>query len=137
MSTLNKYAPCRHISRGEKKLNKKPLITRGILKSIKTKNRLLKSYYKCLDLNKIEFYIKYRNKLTHIKFWTKRQYYDQVLRQNKSNLKKTWSVIREIVDYKKNSRTNFPTSLMINKQTRITNCEKFLNQMCEYFAVLA
>ena len=50
--------------------------------------------------------------------------------------KKTWSVIREIVDFKKNSQTNFPTSLMINKQTRIINSEKFLNQMFEYFVTI-
>ena len=79
MNTLNKHAHCRCMSRREKKLNEKPWITRGILKSIKTKNRLFKFCYKCLDSNKIEFYKKYRNKLTHIKFLAKRQKYDQVL----------------------------------------------------------
>ena len=59
-----------------------------------------------MDSNKIEFYKKYRNKVTHIKFLAKQQYYDQVLQQNKSNPKKMWSVIRKMVDYKKNSQTN-------------------------------
>ena len=130
MNTLNKHAPCRHMSWREKKLNEKPWITREILKSAITKIRLFKSRYKCLDLNKIEFYKKYRNTPAHFKFLAKRQYYDQVLRQSKSNPKESWSIIREIVDYKKNLPTNFPTSLMINKQMCITNSEKFLNQMC-------
>ena len=34
------------MSRKEKRLNEKPWITRGILTSIKTKNRLFKKYYK-------------------------------------------------------------------------------------------
>ena len=42
MNMLNKHAPSQHMSRSEK-LNKKLWITRGILKSIKTKNRLFKS----------------------------------------------------------------------------------------------
>ena len=122
------------MSQREKKLNEKPWITRGIFNFFKTRNRLFKSCYKCLDPSKIEFYKKYRNKLMHIKFLAKRQYYDQVLKRNKSNPRKTGSVIREIIDYKKNLQINFPTSLMNNKQTCITNSEKFLNQMCKYFA---
>ena len=76
------------MSQGEKKLNKKLCVTIGMLKSIKTKNGLFKSGYNCVSPNKIEFYKKYRNKLTHIKFLVKRQYYYQVLQQNKNNLKK-------------------------------------------------
>ena len=68
---------------------------------------IVKSCYKCLDPKKIEFYKKYHNKLTHVKFLAKRQYYDQVLRQNKNNPKKTRSVNKEIVDHKKNSRQTF------------------------------
>ena len=37
MKTLNKHAPYRCLFCREKKLNEKPEITRGILKSIKTK----------------------------------------------------------------------------------------------------
>ena len=44
--TLDKHAPMRPMSRKEKRLNEKPWITRGILTSIKTKNRLFKKYYK-------------------------------------------------------------------------------------------
>ena len=44
--TLYKHAPMRPMSRKEKRLNEKPWITRGILTSIKAKNRLFKKYYK-------------------------------------------------------------------------------------------
>ena len=39
---LDKHAPMRPMSRKEKRLNEKPWITRSILTSIKTKNRLFK-----------------------------------------------------------------------------------------------
>ena len=89
MYTLNEHAPSRRMSRREKKLNEKLWITTEILKSIKTKTRFFKSCFKCLDLNKIKFYKKYRNKLTYFKFLSKRQYCDQVFRQNKNNPRKT------------------------------------------------
>ena len=56
IKTLNSHAPLRPLSRRERKLNEKPWITKGILKSIRTKNKLFKSCYKCSEANKIEFY---------------------------------------------------------------------------------
>ena len=76
MKTLNSHASLMSMSRRERKLNEKPWITKCILKSIKTKNKLFKSCFKCSEVSKIEFYKKYRNKLTHIKFLAKSQYYN-------------------------------------------------------------
>ena len=88
MKTLNSHAPLMFMSRRERKLNEKPWITKGILKSIKTKNNLFKSCKKCSEVSKIEFYKKYRNKLTHVKFLAKSQYYNSLLTENRSNPKK-------------------------------------------------
>ena len=89
VKTLNSHAPLMSMSRRERKLNEKPWITKGILKSIKTKNKLFKSCYKCSEVSKIEFYKKYHNKLTHIKFLAKSRYYISLLTENRSNPKKT------------------------------------------------
>ena len=43
INRLKKHASCRRMSRRKKKLNEKPWITRGILKSIRPKNGLFKS----------------------------------------------------------------------------------------------
>ena len=134
INILNKHAPLRPLSRREKKLNSKPWITKGILKSIKTKNNLFKSCYKCSDPNKIKFYKKYCNKLTHLKFFAKRQYYHNILRDNRNDPKATWSVIKQIVDCKSYSSNKLPSSLKINNQLYETDSDEFLNQMCEYFA---
>ena len=93
MKTLDKHAPLKPMSRREIKLNAKPWITKGILISIKTRNRLLKSCYQCQDPVKIEHYKKYRNKLTHIKALAKQQHYDSLSRKNSNNPKKSWSVM--------------------------------------------
>ena len=54
MKTLDKHAHLKSMSRREIKLNAKPWITKGILMSIKTRNRLFKSCYQCQDPVKIE-----------------------------------------------------------------------------------
>ena len=67
IKTLDKHDPLKPLSKREIKLNAKPWTTKGILISIKTRNRLFKSCYQCQDPVKIEYYKEYRNKLTHIK----------------------------------------------------------------------
>ena len=89
MKTLDKHAPLKPMSRREIKLNANPWITKRILISIKTINRLFKSCYQCQDPVKIEHYKKYRNKLTHIKALAKQQHYDSLLRKNSNNPKKS------------------------------------------------
>ena len=46
---INKHAPLRKLSRREKQLQAKPWITRGLLTSIKNKNRMFRKCYKCKD----------------------------------------------------------------------------------------
>ena len=49
---LNKHVPLRPMSRREKRLSQKPSISKGILKSIKTKNKLFKTHYGSNDPDK-------------------------------------------------------------------------------------
>ena len=62
-SVLDEHPPMRPMSKKEKRLTDKPWITKGILTSIKTKNRLYKKYFKSkndhTDNFKQEFYKKY------------------------------------------------------------------------------
>ena len=64
---LNQHEPVKQLSRREKKLSKKPWITKGIYTSIKTKNRLFRACYKHGDISKVSFYKCFCNKLTHLK----------------------------------------------------------------------
>jgi len=132
---LDKHAPLRPMTRKEKRLNKKPWITKGIFKSIKTKNRLFRSYFKSNDPEKKYFYKKYLNKLTHLKNLSKRLYYENKIRNSRHDSSKTWSIINEIIDFKNSSyKSKLPSTIVHDNQTYNTSSPKFLNKLCEFFA---
>ena len=137
-SVLDKHAPKRLMSRKEKRLSDKPWITRGILKSIKTKNKLFKKYFKSkqgISNDKKVLYKKYLNKLTHVKNLAKRNYYESIIKNNNKNPSQIWSVINEIVDYKNSaSKDKFPSAITIENETVKTDSQKFLDKLCKYFA---
>ena len=92
--------------------------------------------YFCSEANKIEFYKKYRNKLTHVKSLAKSQYYNKLLTENRSNPKKTWEVLGQIIEGRSKSRNKLPTSLKINGQICETDSDEFLNRMCDILLML-
>ena len=100
----DRHAPMRPMSRQENRLSDKSWITRGILTSIKAKNKLFKKYFKNknfdTDKSKKEHYKKYLNKLTHVKNLAKRIYYENLIKCKNNNPSQTWSIIKETIDYK-------------------------------------
>ena len=76
---------------------KSPWISFALLKSINRKNKLYKrSIKKPTDTN-IESYKKYRNKLNTLLRLAKRNYYCDLLDQEKNNIKNTWKVLNSII----------------------------------------
>ena len=78
---------------------KKTWITTAIRESIKTKNKL------CINRNKgsnsvlqWQNYRMYRNKLNHLIRKAERKYYQDMLLENKSNLKKSWHILNVNID---------------------------------------
>ena len=67
-TVLNKHVPLRTMTRKERRLSEKPWITKGILISIKRKNKLFRACFKSNNADKKGVYEKYLNKLTHIKY---------------------------------------------------------------------
>ena len=134
-NVLNKHAPLQKLSRKEKRLSEKPWISKGILKSIKTKNRLFRTHYRSSDPNKKLIYKKYLNKLTHIKNRSKQLYYENLIRENHGNSHKAWFVIGEILNYTRHkNETKLPPNIEIDKTSYETNSGTFLNKLCDYFA---
>jgi len=62
-TTLNKHAPLKMMSRKQQRMHRKPRISKGILKSIKIKNKLFSKIQNLdkTDSNKWNKYKKYRN----------------------------------------------------------------------------
>ena len=132
---LNKHAPLQPLSRQEKRLNEKPWISKCILKSIKTKNKLFRSHYRSNDLNKKLFYKKYLNKLTHIKYLAKQSYYKNLFKESEGDSYRTWSIIGELIDYKnKKCASKIPCTIEVNDKMLETKSVDFLNELCKYFA---
>ena len=84
---INKHATLRKLSRREKQLQAKPWITRGLLTSIKNKNRMFRTCYKCKDAKLIAQYKKYTNKLTRLRKLAKQEYYFKLFQKYSSNSK--------------------------------------------------
>ena len=79
----NKHAPFKKLSKRKCRQFAKPWITKGLLTSIRKKNKLYltgqQDEYKC-----------YRNKLTTLIRLSKRNYYHHYFETNVNNMKQTW-----------------------------------------------
>src|SRR6218665_3917596 len=77
-----------------------PWITSAIRKSIKKKNSMYRKFLKEKNGNKTTLFNKYknyRNKLTAILRAAEKGYYANKLHQHRTNLRKVWRTINEIV----------------------------------------
>ena len=137
-SVLDIHAPLRPQTRKEKTLNKKSWITMGLLKSIKTKNKLFRKLFKSNNPKEKTFYKKYLNKLTHVKEAAKRNYYENLIKTNSKNSSQTWSAIREIIDCKHSSnKLKLPSTISIENQFYKIDSKPFLDKLCDYFATIS
>ena len=107
--THSKCFPERRVRFNDKKHNKTPWITNGILRSINTRNKLYKKLKKTKTdspnyiTNKTSLN-KYRNTLNKTITNAKRVYYKEIFNLYKYHMKKTWGVISEMLNRKvKNS----------------------------------
>ena len=115
-----------------------PWITRGILTSIKSKSKLFKKYFKNknfdTDKSKKEHYKKYLNKLAQVKNLAKCIYYENLIKCNNNNPFQTWSIIKEIIDYKNSTKkTVLPSAITIEDESVRTDTFKFAESLCKFF----
>jgi hypothetical protein len=89
----DKHAPIKRISNTKKKTTKKPWITKGILISIKKKQKLFKTNFLRNKYQNIKQYKIYNNKLNKIKETAQKQYFISQFNMYKGNIKTTWKLI--------------------------------------------
>ena len=110
--------------------NRLPWLTQGLKNAIKHKNKLYKISMKYdTSFNKIT-YTQYKNKLTTKLRKTEKEYYKCLLETNKNNLKKTWSIIRSVINNCKPSKLN--ESFLYNNSV-ITDKNEVSNKFNDYF----
>ena len=132
---VDQFAPQRKATPKEKRLRLKPWTSRGLFKSIQTKNRLFKQLQKkredSVPKNKYKVKI-YRNTLNRALKWAKSNHYLSVLEEHKGDSKKMWEIVNELTDNKKRSRT-LPSKLINRDGTVITNHQTIADEFNKYF----
>ena len=93
----NKHIPITTVSRKQKHLMSKPWITKGLFVSIRHKQSLYKTHFKSNNIEKIMFFKKYSNKLTHLKYICKKRYFHEQISNNANNPNLVWKTLKFIL----------------------------------------
>ena len=83
-----------------------PWITKAILQSIHTRNKLYKAFLTNSTIHNKNIYKTYRNKLTNIIRNSRKIYYSDKLSRVKSNMKSTWGIINNLIGKKTEKLAN-------------------------------
>ena len=133
-TTYNECFPKRFISKTKLRKKKHPWITRGILTSIKRKNKLYKHYIKNpTDVNKA-LYTTYRNKLTAVIRLSKRSHFNNKFHDARNNPRNTWNTINEIL-HKGRKKSSYPAAFKHGDQ-EIDNDTDIANTFNTFFVNL-
>ena len=102
-SVIEKHAPFQTMSRKQKRIQQKPWLTKGLLVSIKNKQKLYQSYF--LNGNEYEksFYKLYANKLTRVENLSKKKCYKAAISERKNNPRELWKLIHSVISNKPSS----------------------------------
>ena len=114
-SAIDFYAPLRQASPRQKRIQSKPWLTKGLLVSIKRKQKLYRSHFMSHDLEKQQFYKQYSNKLNKIKYKAKKFFYVDLFEECfiHNNPRKIWSTINSLL-HTKSDNPSTPFKLLIN-----------------------
>ena len=99
---INFWVPLQRVSNKKKKLQNKPWVTKGLLKSIETKNKIYRKMCHSKSplqreelVKKVKSYKKYILNLTRT---SKANHFNNIFEENKLNLFKTWEDVRKIIN---------------------------------------
>ena len=111
-----KYNACFPYRRISKRYYKnKPWLSTALKESIKIKNKLYVKSKRSGNSEKVSYYKKYINKLNQLIRSAERKHFHDVLLEHKSNLKKSWQVIKTVINKRKYTPVN--TKFKVNGAT--------------------
>ena len=133
---LDKHFPCKLVKFNKYKHKKSKWITNAIIKSIKYKDRLYIKL-KSLSLNSNSYHTSLSNFKTYSKILkqtiqtAKKLYYENCFHTFKTDMKKTWSTINDIINKAKNT-SQYPKEFTINN-TSVSDVNCIANEFNKYF----
>ena len=132
----NKHLPRKRVRFNKHKHKKSKWMTNGILKSIKTKDTLYKKLVKANIDDEIAYtnlkaeFTDYKKILRRSINEAKHSYYARTFALCKNDIKQTWSVIKDTLQRKKQSKT---TAQFILNNRIITDLDEIANEFNAYF----
>ena len=120
--------PLKNVRQGYK--HKHQWITEGLKKSIQIKNKLYIRSIKSNTLENICNYKSYKQNLQRLLRIAERKYYEELLNRNKSNLKKLWAIIKDVINKKRTSTV--PREFIISGKT-VTDQNEISTRFNKYF----
>ena len=130
LNILNEHLPLKILSKKEIELERKPWITRGILKSTKIKNKTYKVFIRTKSKDKkSDVYLKfkrYRDLINNLKKKSHRNFYKSYFEKNMNNAKKSWSGINSIL-HRKNKQKN--SDIFLNANGKLVTDQKIVSKL--------
>jgi exonuclease III len=127
--TENDSFPIKRIKAGYS--TKLKWLTMGIKKSISHKHKLHILYLKTPSPDNLANYKKFKNKLRHILKTAERNFYQSELRKNQNNMRKSWALIKDIINKNRKKPQQIP-KLTINGKS-CEDSQEISNAFCKFF----
>ena len=132
---LDEMAPVRKLTKKEINLRQTPWLTNGILKSMKSRDKLHSKFLKAKDpITKERRFIEFkrsRNLINSLVRNSKKNYYNEFFIEYSNNAKKTWEGIRDIIKVSTKNRS-LPNKLLVN-QRDVTDKTLMAENFNEFF----
>ena len=128
---VNKHAPLKLASNRKMKKLSKPWLTKGILKSIKTKQKLYYSHFRSKNDESVKYYKSFSNLLNHLKNKAKKEYYCNYFQKYKDNLKNTWKLIGSLI--KRKSKGQMQPTAITRNGNKYTDESDIADQFNQHF----
>ena len=111
---------------------KKPWVTKGLIKSLQTKDKLYKSYIsKPSDKNKLK-YTNYRNHLNSLFRLSKKSYITSKIEDSKNNTKLMWKTLNSLLG--RNKRTKLPDFFLNEDGDKVSSNANIAENFNNFFA---
>ena len=128
---LNIHCPLKSVKVSNRKFARKPWITLGLLKSIRTKDKLYKKFItKPTDENKLK-YTKYRNILNNLLRTAKKAFVTAEIESNKFNMKETWKTLNNLLG--RNKKSKLPDFFKDTEGNKITDPNEIASKFNDFF----
>ena len=101
INMYNNCFPLKEFKAGYK--TRKPWLSEGMKRQIKIKNRLYRRYSRSKCPEHLLIYQKFRNKLQGNMLRAEKEHYEKILEENQGNLKKSWRILKEVINKKKST----------------------------------